>query len=190
MLAACHPCTPLPCTFLPEQIFPLVIFIAKHERSQPSSMAGVMRCCSLCLAATQSLRCPWAPKGAPLISAWELHLWGMNLDPLKEEKCCTHLHASQGFCGFVWRHPLCFFPLISVWHWKLFVKSWRDYCSCFPSLEWVAWCICILPGRMDCGFKVFFVVDLHQFYSNRYALSPLLAPSYKLFTPRCSAVTL
>lgn len=36
----------------------------------------------------------------------------------------------------------------------------------------------------------YFCCGLHQFYSNCYALSPLLAPSYKLFTPRCSTVTL
>jgi len=130
-----HPRTPLPCAPLPAEISPLVIFVAKRERSQPSPTAGVARCCwpvPHCRAVPGDA-CT-APQGAALISAWELHLRRANSNPLKVEGCT---HSPLCFAGIVWvgRHLLHFFPLISVWHWKLFVKSWRDYCSCFPSLE-------------------------------------------------------
>lgn len=141
-----------------------------------SPMAGVMHCCSVCPAAKQPLRYPrvllWSVPGSCTFEGW--------IQIPSRSAIHTHLHALQRFWRFVWRHPLCFlfFPLISVWHWKLFVKSWRDCCSCFPSLEWVS----LRDASVFCqeGWIVvlkYFCCGMHQFNSNCCALSPLLAPS-------------
>lgn len=95
-----HPRTPLPCASLLPEVFPLIIFIAKHKGSQASPMAGVAHCCwpVPCCRTVPADVCA-APEDAALTGAWELHLSGMNSNPLNVEGCT---HSPPRFAEVLW----------------------------------------------------------------------------------------